>query len=332
METSTRVRRSIAVPVLIALMVGVLVGLLWPRGRLSNLPPSTPSGQITFAGLRSAFERDRFVAYSPSQFNPLVMDAEPISDESIRDDLRVVRGRFSAIVTYSCNPKQGIDRVIRVAHELDMRVIVGIWDIGSVVEIETAVRLVKEFPDTVIGVLVGNETMLRGGKWESLETAIKLVKAALPGIPVSTSEPISAYGNDDLRRITDFHAPNVHWIFNSDRKQDVEGALQWLFGRTQALLETEPKPLLLKEHGLPSGPEPFSEILQSNYWANLLQRAPSSAMQAVVFFEAFDLPFKKITQQSELSEAEAHWGAWDKSRQPKPVLTVFPPLQSGPKN
>lgn len=325
MDPSTLSSRRVVIPVLLAFAIGVLVGLLWPRGRSTSLQTVSTKQELNpLARLSSAFLRERFVAYSPSEFNPLLRDAEPISDESIRADLRVVRSRFSAIVTYSCDPRPGLDRIVHVAREVDMRVIVGIWDVRSVVELETAVHLAKEFPDTVVGVLVGNETMLRGGKWEQLEAAIRLVKTALPDVPVSTSEPISAYGNEDLRSITDFHAPNIHWIFHSNQRQDIDGALEWLLERTQALQEIAPKPTLTKEHGLPSGPEPFSELLQSNYWAKLVQRAPNSVTQAIAFFEAFDLPFKTNTQQSELSATEAHWGAWNVDRQPKPVLSVFP--------
>ena len=153
-------------------------------------------------------------------------------------------------------------------------------------------------------------------------------RQAAPEMPVSTSEPISSYGNDALCQITDFHSPNVHWIFQGGNRQDVKAALDWLTERTQALRSIYPKPLLVKEHGMPSGPDPFTEALQSNYWAQVLQRVPNSTNQSVVFFEAFDLPFKTITQQSELASTEAHWGAWDKDRRPKPVLTAFPLQQA----
>jgi len=256
------------ITIAIAFALGVLIGVFWHRslisGRLTFSPDDSKAG---LRRLSSAFTSDRFVAYSPSQFNPTATNPEPIGEDSIRDDLRVVRTRFSAIVTYSCDPRMGLDRIVPVAHDLDMRVIVGVWDIHSVVEIETSVRLARGFPDTVVGIIVGNETLSRGGEWEPLEAAIKLVKSAAPGMPISTSEPISGYGNDALCHITDLHSPNVHWIFESKNREDVPAALDWLVERTQALRGIYPKPLLVKEHGMPSGPEPFTEALQSIYWA-----------------------------------------------------------------
>ena len=319
---------------IIVLGVGIVTGIPWQQGRCADVPVSNEN-PAKIARMATAFARERFVAYSPSEFNPLDKSAGPVSDESIRADLLLARTYFSCLVTYSCAPQHGLDRIVNVAHGLDMRVVVGIWDIRSVTEIETAVRLAKEFPETVISVLVGNETMLRGGAWEPLAAAIRLVKAALPETPVSTSEPIISYGNDDLCKITDFHCPNIHWLFNTngDSRHDVDGAITWLLERSDALrdMEAAQKPVLVKEHGIPSGPEPFSEDIQAEYWEKLLKGAPNSESKALVFFEFIDLPFKKITQQSELSATEEHWGAYKKDRKTKPVLRVLPTSQRAAK-
>jgi len=315
-----------------ALFIGLGVGDLPALGQVPQLGGVIASRPMpNMERLSTALSRDRFVAYSPSQFNPLDGERAAIDTESIRRDLQAMRGHFSGLVTYSCDPRRGLDLVVPVARDLDMRVIIGVWDVRSVGELAAAVRLASEFPETVIAVLVGNETMLRGGKWEALEAALYLVQSALPQVPVSTSEPISSYGDDHLCQRTDFHAPNVHWIFHGDKRQDVDGAVAWLRNRVDALQSMYPKPIVVKEHGLPSGPEPFSEVLQSNYWAKASQEVPNSTNRAIVFFEAFDLPFKRTTQQSELSATEEHWGAWRQDRTPKPVVGAVSPIPVHPR-
>src|SRR5882672_374192 len=131
---------SVFVISFIALVVGITTGILWNRDRATVVPASEKKpGGLT--RLSAAFQRERFVAYSPTQYNPLNRDAEPVSEQSIRADLLILRPYFSAIITYSCASRAGLDRIVNVAQELEMRVVLGIWDVRSVTEIETAVRL-----------------------------------------------------------------------------------------------------------------------------------------------------------------------------------------------
>jgi len=55
-----------------------------------------------------------------------------------------------------------------------------------------------------------------------------------------------------------------------------------------------PKPLIVKETGLPSGPAStgFTEVHQSAFWAEILKQSAPSETRAVSCFEAFDAPWK----------------------------------------
>lgn len=271
--------------------------------------------------LRDAFATERFVAYTPSEYNP-VGKVVPASPESIRADLQTLRPHFSVLVTYSVNAQHGLDKVVPLAADNGFRVVLGIWDIKSVPEISTAVELCRAHPKTILGIIIGNETMLRGGAIEDIETAVKLVRAALPDLPITTSEPISSYGNEALRALGDFHAPTVHWIFQGRDPANPEAAVAWLKERAEALREVRhgTKPLLVKEHGLPSAPEPFTEALQQKYWTLVTAAFPSSKDYALVFFEAFNLAWKTKTNPSEQGASEAHWGAWTQERKRKSVV------------
>lgn len=280
------------------------------------------------ARLSAAFASERFVAYSPSAYNPLARPPAPVSEESIQQDLATLRPYFSALVTYSCSARSGLDRIVPVAERSGFKVLLGIWDVGSPDEIETAAQLARKHPRTVLGVIVGNETLLRGGKFQTLETAFRALRERAPGVPLSTSEPIHAYASEDLRRIADYHTPNLHWIFQGRRAPDIEASIEWLKGRVGALRKQSfgEKPILIKEHGFPSSPAPFSSDLQTAYWQRVLAEMPAGPALAVNFFEGYSMPWKPRTNPSPLAPSEAHWGAWESDRTPKPVVRILPRL------
>lgn len=295
-----------------------------------SLSPIAPQKSKKMDRLKQAFRKDRFVAYTPSEYNPLPGQKKPATFESILVDLQTLRPYFNALVTYSCNADDGLDKIVPIAERLGYHVVLGIWDVQSVREIETAVSLARRHPNTVIGIIVGNETLtMRRASWEALGAAIRIVQAALPDVAVSTTEPITEYGDEELRRIVDFHAPNCHWVFQGGNRQDVRAAIEWLKQRIKSLQELPygNKPILIKEHGLPSAPLPFTPELQAQYWKIWLTEMPNTEMRASVFWEAFDLPWKSQTNPSELSEMEAHWGGWDQQRKPKPVVSILPRLR-----
>jgi len=280
---------------------------------------------VKTARLQQAFSHSHFVAYTPADYNPLPGQHRSATPEGIRSDLRVLReAGLTGLVTYSCNPNDGLDQIVPIASELGMTVILGIWDVKSVREIQTAVDLAIHHTN-VVGMLVGNETLLRGGAFEDLEAAVNLVRAALPNVPVSTSEPITSYGNEDLRKLGDFHAPNMHWIFQGRDLADAKAAVAWLRERCQALREMRngARPILVKEHGYPSGGNPaFTPQLQQQYWETLIKEFPNSDTNAAAVFEAFSETWKVSTAPAgaPFAAAERDWGCWDEHRQPKPVV------------
>lgn len=287
------------------------------------------------AQLRWALKEVRFVAYSPSKFNPLLNElkqvTEPATESTILADLKTLRPYFDGLITYSCNSAQGLDKIIPIAAELRYKaVMLGIWNITSEEEIATAVHLTKEYPSLVIAIIVGNEGITRGPRgydYQTLEAAINSVKEALPDIAISTSEPIHEYGNEDLRRITDFHSPNIHpWYAGDERRRDYRDAVDWVKNWVRRLHDVSDKPILVHETGSPSGPEPqASPELQKNFWETLYAEMPNTESYGIAFFEAFDAgEWKMKTNPSEPPEAEINWGAFTNDRDPKPVVKMLP--------
>ncbi|MFQ6116329.1 MAG: hypothetical protein ACE5NG_19905 [bacterium] len=285
--------------------------------------------------LRRALKEVRFVAYGPSQYNPLPQEFMPANELTILTDLQILRPYFDGLILYSCNSAHGLEKIVPIAATLKYRaVIMGIWNITSEDEIATAIRLAKEYPLLIVAIIVGNEGILRGPRggydYPTLEAAIKKVREALPNVALSTSEPIIDYGDEDLRRITDFHAPNIHpWFAGTERRRNYRAAVDWVKSWVKSLQKVSDKSILVHETGLPSGPEPYaSPELQKNFWETLFAEMPNTESCGIAFFEGFDAgEWKMKTNPSDISEVEIHWGAFTNDRNPKPIVKVLPKVK-----
>lgn len=288
---------------------------------------AVPNATSKLVRLQQSFLKDRWVAYTPTELDPRPANLKVATARGIEEDLRVLRPFFDVLITYSTNEEQRMDLVVPSAAKSGMRVCLGVWDVKSVREIARAVALAKQYPETVIAIIVGNETQLfHRAEWEDLEAAIRLVKLAVPSVPVSTSEPIDAYGNEDLRRIVDFHSPIAFYIHHSSDRTNVDAAVAWLKERIKALRSLSDKPILIKEHGFPSGPTPFTAALQAKYWTACQAAIHPSGTYTIAFFEAFCAPWKSVTNAGAdpvLTASEALLGAWDENRQPLKVVATF---------
>jgi exo-beta-1,3-glucanase (GH17 family) len=276
----------------------------------------------------------RFVAYTAREF--AVLDGQPraASAEGVCQDLRLLRPYFDGIITYSV--RDGHEHVPALARALGFRAaVIGVWDPASAPELETAVRLARAYPDLVMAVAVGNEGLF----WKrydrgTLESALARLRAALPGLPVTTSEPFAVYLDGrfpGFLEAQDFLLPNVHPLFEPWFHPDrTEQAVEFVVEVVKRLRANSGKPVLVKETGLPSGPQAkgYSDARQAEFWRRLPTRMRSEAGQAVAWFEAFDGPWKPAAAPAELGrepEEEAHWGLLRADGTPKPVLSVAGP-------
>jgi exo-beta-1,3-glucanase (GH17 family) len=310
-------------------LIIIVCGLLNCGPSTQELPKETDRDGM--GKLKHSLRDVRFVAYSPTVFNPLPDQRVPATAETIRTDLEVLGHYFDGLIIYSCITELGMDKVVPIAQKLGYRaIILGIWNITSQAEIQTAVDLVRSHPDLIVGLIVGNEGLTMGHyDWEDIEVAVPHLRSLLPGLPLSTSEPIGAYGDIDLLDIVDFHTPNIHWWFSGDDRRDYQGAVKWLQDRIAAIQSFSEKPILVKEASLPSGPAPHaSEEIQMNFWKTLLETIENTETLAIAFFEAYDAgDWKTITNPSDVSAVEKNWGAFTNDRQPKPVVDVLPKIR-----
>ena len=93
-------------------------------------------------------------------------------------------------------------------------------------------------------------------------------------------------------------------------------------------------PLLVKETGVPTGPESagFSEARQAAFYRELRRSFSPSTTQAFAYFAAFDAPWRAydatgVPGAPAVHPEEAHWGLYDEARHPKAAareLTALP--------
>lgn len=113
----------------------------------------------------AASDKLQCVSYAPFRKpgeSPMHAHAN-VSEERLREDLKILSARSQCVRTYSVI--QGMDKVPEVARSLGMKVLMGVW-LGrerdkNEVEIREAIRLANAHPDTIRGVVVGNEVLLR---------------------------------------------------------------------------------------------------------------------------------------------------------------------------
>ncbi len=293
---------------------------------------------VAVAGERASTERlaallatTRFVTYTPSAFFVRGEEIHEPSAQSIERDLMLLRRDFSGLILYASSG--GIEQVPAVAERLGYRaLILGIWDPMSETERRTAIDLARRYPRLVAGVAVGNETLLaKRLTWPVLRPVLEQVRAALPDVPITTSEPFAIYldtNGAEFIAAQDFLLPNVHprhepWFASATIDTDVDFVVK-IAARLRSATD---KPILIKETGLPSAPAEggFSAQHQAQFWSALQRRLPPQAGRGVAVFEAFDQPWKPEQARAEFGfhSEEAHWGIYRSDREPKPVVEAL---------
>lgn len=274
-------------------------------------PGGPPAAADERRSLRDQLFGLRYVAYSPTGWNPEDPKSVFPPHESLRADLTVLReAGFDGLVTYGGRVSAVTPKI---AESLGFRgVLLGVWDPNDAVEMEE-IKATAQSP-IVVGVIVGNEgLMFRRYDLGSLNKAMEAMKRATHK-PVSTTETIESYlTSRELIAWSDFLAPNAHPFFHGNAMKQPRRAAEWTRAAYQELSRHAPgKLILFKEVGLPSAGEAgLSEENQAEYYA-LLQETETK----FVFFESFDCPWKNS------GAVEPHWGLFRADRSPKSVVRV----------
>ena len=297
-----------------------------------------PVQKVQAASLPDLIQQTRFIAYTPRSFSIAGGKVTTATEAAIRKDLTLLRPSFNGLITYSAT--SGLEAIPQIAHELRFRaVILGIWDPLSETEINNVIHAAQKYPAFIIAVIVGNEGLYtKRYRPQDVQKATQRIKKECPRLAVTTSEPFSLYFEKEYSQFFDSHdllMPNVHPVFekwftaSTPTRQGVDMVIQI----AEKFKTTYNKPILIKETGLPSGPEDqgFSPERQTLFWSDLLKLFPFSPNQSLVCFEAFDAPWKPQEMAATLPgnhASEAFWGFFTQDGKGKQVVDSLPRLQA----
>jgi exo-beta-1,3-glucanase (GH17 family) len=300
----------------------------------------SPTAQPAVARLREALAHGRFVTYQPTSLKVVNGRVTPADPAGIRADLTVLRRNFDGLITYEA--LHGAGSIPALAASLKFRaLIIGVWNPLDEAELGAAIEAARNFPELVAGISLGNEMLFsRRIDAGSLAAVLARVRARLPGMALSSSEPFHIYSQpaaSGLLAQLDFLLPNVHPVFQPwFRDAPDSNAAQFVVNVLAELAPLACGPILVKETGVPTAPVSagFSEERQAAFYRELRRRLPPAAQRGFAYFAAFDAPWRAYDATGVPGAApavhpeEAHWGLYDAERQPKLAARDLPPLSA----
>jgi len=294
---------------LLALMVVWLALVAWREW----LPPAA----VDKAALSHLLHDNLWVTYDPS--GKYLMGSAPVypPPEEMKADLLLIKGAgFSGILTTSSDKEMMV--VPRLAREVGLHVIMGVWDPGDHRELERAVRQAPY----VDAYCIGDGQALQGFPIGILESAVRYVKKRT-GLPAAVSDLSSRY---DARRaaIGDWLFPDTHLTLRdlpqSEPRVDLERDVALFMQSTQAMAEharTLDVPLLFKNVAYPhAGVAGASPEKQKEFYARIMDFLNDAqrghvTRTSIVVQGAFDAgwkrgkPFEKWDPYTGLLELDA---------------------------
>lgn len=246
-----------------------------------------------------------------------------ISPEQIDKDLEVLSHRFDCVRIYSVD--QGLSHVPKAAEKLGMKVLLGAW-ISSVSskndrELDLAIKIANQYPNTVKGLIVGNEVLLRR---ELKQDAMRMyLERAQRGteVPVTYADVWEFWiKNKELQDAVDYVTVHIlpYWedhpvsvVHGVDHTHDVMFRLSSIFS----------KPLFIGETGWPSVGRQRQEstpslVNEARYIREFLQLAHEKQWNYNLI-EAIDQPWKRDLEGA----VGGYWGLYGTDLQPKFELT-----------
>jgi exo-beta-1,3-glucanase (GH17 family) len=296
--------------------------------------PKSPAAPAAMTRLRAAMAQGRFIAYPPTSLKVVNAQVTPADPAGIRADLTVLRERFDGLITYDA--VHGAEQIAPIAAALKFRaLIIGVWNPADDAQLEAALAAARRFPDLVVGISLGNETLFaHRTDVAGLTALIAGARARAPGTAFTTTEPFHIYYDPaaaPLLAQLDFLLVNVHPIFQPWFKDAPDrNAAQFVVNVLARLAPLACGPLLVKETGEPTAPAEagFSEARQASFYRELRRQLPPAPGRAFAYFAAFDLPWRAYDGGPVPGShpEEAHWGLYDAQRRPKAAARELPAL------
>lgn len=311
MSSEANVSPALRTALPLFLIVSCIIGAFWAvQGRPVPMPASPlAEGEKLYC-----------VSYAPFRGTQTPHNRKTVvSVENIDEDLARLAKITNCVRTYAT--ELGLDRVAEVARKHKLKVLQGIWigreAVANYKEIERAVGVINANQDVIIGVVVGNEALLRGEiSAADLAATIRGVKARIKA-PVTYADVWEFWmRNRDLADAVDFVTIHVLPYWEDFPLNARKGALHIDEIRRKVAGAFAGKEILIGEAGWPSTgrmregalPSPANQALHVHELLNFAKRNN----YRVNVIEAFDQPWKRRQEGT----VGGHWGFLDgESRQ-----------------
>jgi glucan 1,3-beta-glucosidase len=265
------------------------------------------------------------VSYAPfrGDQSPLVPTLQ-IGPEQIAEDMAQLAKISDCVRTYSI--ENGLDQVPALAAKVGLKVIQGIWlsnnRLKNLAQIQTAVRLTREYPGVITSVVVGNEVLLRGEMTAAdLAANIRLVKSQVT-IPVTYADVWEFWlRHREVYDAVDFVTIHIlpYWEDHPIRARHAAAHVESI--RKRMAVAFPGKEILIGETGWPSagrmreGALP-SRANQAKVVSEILALAKRENFR-VNLIEAYDQPWKRQLEGT----VGGYWGLIDADKR----AVKFPP-------
>jgi exo-beta-1,3-glucanase (GH17 family) len=298
---------------------------------------------ICYSGFRSGQHPDR----GEGAKNP--------SEEEILEDLEILtfKDNFGLLRLYDCGENsQTVLRIIK-EKELNMKVMLGIWlkaelsahetcewltepipqetldanKVANTEEILEGIRLANAYPEIVVAVNVGNESLVEWNDHKvDTDSIISYVKRVQRGIaqPVTVADNYDwwAQSGKKLAEAVDFVSIHIYPVWEG---RDIGEGMSYSIENVQKVRDAlGDVNIVITEAGWATTASEFgkraSQEKQLEYYNDLM--AWSKEMNITTFFfEAFDEDWKG--NDNNPMGAEKHWGIFTVDRKPKLVMKDF---------
>jgi exo-beta-1,3-glucanase (GH17 family) len=303
---------------LFTLVAAIIVAAWWWLGAAVPMPPSPlDPGEKLYC-----------VSYAPFRGAQSPLDlATRIEPWQIEQDLARLSQVTDCVRTYSVD--LGLDRVPEIAQRHGLKVLLGLWVSSHAdrtqVQISTAVALAKKFPDVVLAVIVGNETLLRGEvSLASLRDIILNVKSQVP-MPVTYADVWEFWLRyAELASAVDFITIHIlpYWEDGPVAARDAAAHVDAIRQKVGEGLAS--KEIVIGEVGWPSAgrmrwgalPSPAD---QARVLSDILTRGKREHFRVNVI-EAFDQPWKRALEGT----VGGHWGLFDDANRMRKFVWAEP--------
>lgn len=341
-------------------MLGLLVGAALAVGcaasRLSAGAPARerPIERRAFTPILDGEWIGNAIAYGSHRDGQSPGGAQP-TREQLLEDLRLMARHWHLIRVYgSMGPTVDMLALIR-EHQLPLRLMLGVWlepedrrdSTGVVLErfeaarranraqVESAVRLAREYPDLILAISTGNETQVFwSGHRFAASQLIRDIRALRSRVrqPVTTADDFNFWNKQESGAVAaevDFITLHAHPLWNGRQLQE---ARDWTVATYESIRAAHPGiPVIYGETGWATTRHDQGE--QAQLMRGVADEAAQKVFHEAItswardtrtplfFFEAFDENWKG---GSHPNEVEKHWGLFRADRTPKLAMREDP--------